>query len=121
MAPRAVIKLRQDGEKRVKIRFLLASGLISIAISSLVAQREPTRRPIRVETTDAACQVATLVSTGGAFPSNAATLAIRWTGYSNFELAYKGQILLLDGTSIGAACTRRSVSRRPTSSEQTPS
>ena len=35
-------------------------------------------------------------STGGAFPKNAQALAIRWTGFGNFELAYKGQILLLD-------------------------
>jgi L-ascorbate metabolism protein UlaG (beta-lactamase superfamily) len=37
-----------------------------------------------------------LVSTGGAAPRNPRTLAIRWTGYSNFELAYGGQIMLLD-------------------------
>jgi L-ascorbate metabolism protein UlaG (beta-lactamase superfamily) len=46
--------------------------------------------------TDKACEVPTLVSTGGAFPRNPHTLAIRWTGYSNFELAYGGEILLLD-------------------------
>jgi L-ascorbate metabolism protein UlaG (beta-lactamase superfamily) len=40
--------------------------------------------------------VATLVSTGGAFPKDQKTLAIRWTGFSNFELVYKGQIILLD-------------------------
>jgi L-ascorbate metabolism protein UlaG (beta-lactamase superfamily) len=45
---------------------------------------------------DAACEVPTLVSTGGAAPRNPHTLAIRWTGYSNFELAYGGQIMLLD-------------------------
>ena len=45
---------------------------------------------------DSGCEVPTLVSTGGAFPRNPHTLAIRWTGYSNFELAYGGQILLLD-------------------------
>jgi L-ascorbate metabolism protein UlaG (beta-lactamase superfamily) len=45
---------------------------------------------------DSACEVPTLVSTGGAAPRNPHTLAIRWTGYSNFELAYGGQIMLLD-------------------------
>ncbi len=45
---------------------------------------------------DAACEVPTLVSTGGPAPRNPHTLAIRWTGYSNFELAYGGQIMLLD-------------------------
>ena len=37
-----------------------------------------------------------LVSTGGSFPKEPKTLAIRWTGYSNFELAYNGQVILLD-------------------------
>ena len=45
---------------------------------------------------DTACEVPTLVSTGGPAPRNPHTLAIRWTGYSNFELAYGGQIMLLD-------------------------
>ena len=45
---------------------------------------------------DLGCEVPILVSTGGAFPRNPHTLAIRWTGYSNFELAYNGQIMLLD-------------------------
>jgi L-ascorbate metabolism protein UlaG (beta-lactamase superfamily) len=45
---------------------------------------------------DSGCEAATLVSTGGAFPKDPKTLAIRWTGYANFELVYNGQIILLD-------------------------
>jgi L-ascorbate metabolism protein UlaG (beta-lactamase superfamily) len=37
-----------------------------------------------------------MVSTGSDFPKNPKTLAIRWAGYTNFELAYNGQIILLD-------------------------
>jgi L-ascorbate metabolism protein UlaG (beta-lactamase superfamily) len=48
------------------------------------------------ETADPACQKAQLVSTGGQFPKDRRTLAVRWTGYSNFELAYNEQIILLD-------------------------
>jgi L-ascorbate metabolism protein UlaG (beta-lactamase superfamily) len=48
------------------------------------------------EARDPACFAPTLVSTGGAFPRSPRTLAIRWTGFANFELAYNGQILLLD-------------------------
>src|SRR5437016_3263536 len=48
------------------------------------------------EPRDPACHAPVLVSTGGAAPKNPHTLAIRWTGYSNFELAYGGHILLLD-------------------------
>src|ERR1043166_1247017 len=45
---------------------------------------------------DRGCEEATLVSTGGPLPKNSQTLAIRWTGYSNFELVYNHQIILLD-------------------------
>jgi L-ascorbate metabolism protein UlaG (beta-lactamase superfamily) len=45
---------------------------------------------------DSACSAATLVSTGGPPPHNAHTLAVRWTGFANFELAYRDKIILLD-------------------------
>lgn len=48
------------------------------------------------QSADPGCENPVLVSTGGEFPKNPQTLAIRWTGFSNFELAYKGQIILLD-------------------------
>ena len=45
---------------------------------------------------DPGCSVATLVATGGPAPRDPHTLAVRWTGFSNFELAYNGKIILLD-------------------------
>ena len=45
---------------------------------------------------DPACQRATLVSTGGSFPRSPRTLAVRWAGEANYELAYDGEIILLD-------------------------
>jgi L-ascorbate metabolism protein UlaG (beta-lactamase superfamily) len=45
---------------------------------------------------DLGCEVPTLVSTGGPVPHDPHTLAIRWTGYSNFELTYEGHVVLLD-------------------------
>jgi L-ascorbate metabolism protein UlaG (beta-lactamase superfamily) len=47
-------------------------------------------------TWDPACHAAQLVSTGGLAPGDPHTLAVRWAGYSNFELAYGGKIILLD-------------------------
>jgi len=64
--------------------WLVAAALLLIAVAS------------RAQAADPGCENPTLVSTGGVFPKNPQTLAIRWTGFSNFELAYKGQILLLD-------------------------
>jgi L-ascorbate metabolism protein UlaG (beta-lactamase superfamily) len=48
------------------------------------------------EPRDPACHAAVLASTGGALPKNPRTLALRWTGYSNYELVYDGKIILLD-------------------------
>jgi|HubBroStandDraft_6_1064221.scaffolds.fasta_scaffold177508_2 L-ascorbate metabolism protein UlaG (beta-lactamase superfamily) len=45
---------------------------------------------------DPGCEVSTLVATGGPLPRDPHTLAIRWTGYSNFELVYNGKVILLD-------------------------
>jgi len=45
---------------------------------------------------DPGCVAPMLVSAGGPAPKDPQTLAIRWIGYSNFELAYNGQIFLLD-------------------------
>jgi L-ascorbate metabolism protein UlaG (beta-lactamase superfamily) len=48
------------------------------------------------EERDQACHTRALASTDAAMPRNERTLAVRWIGYSNFELAYGGHILLLD-------------------------
>src|SRR5205085_154745 len=48
------------------------------------------------EPRDPACEASVLASTGGMLPKNPRTLAVRWTGYANFELAYNGQVVLLD-------------------------
>jgi L-ascorbate metabolism protein UlaG (beta-lactamase superfamily) len=45
---------------------------------------------------DPACYATKLVSAGGAAPRNPHTLALRWTGFSNYELVYNGHIILLD-------------------------
>jgi L-ascorbate metabolism protein UlaG (beta-lactamase superfamily) len=49
-----------------------------------------------VQPRDPACYSDQLTSTGGAAPRDPHTLAVRWTGFSNFELTYNGKIILLD-------------------------
>ena len=80
---------------------LLLSALIAIVIGCSVSPpsrfADPRFAPLgRVGGGDPGCEQAKLVSTGGAFPENPRTLAIRWTGYTNFEVVYNGQIILLD-------------------------
>jgi L-ascorbate metabolism protein UlaG (beta-lactamase superfamily) len=80
---------------------LLFAALIAIAIGCAASGNRPFADPrfVRqgiVAGSDPGCERATLVSTGGAFPKDSRTLAIRWTGYTNYELVYNGQIILLD-------------------------
>ena len=83
------------------IHRLFFVALISVGVGCAVSLSSPIADP-RVDhgrtsaTDDPGCTASTLVSTGGAFPKDARTLAIRWTGYTNYELAYNGQIILLD-------------------------
>ncbi len=48
------------------------------------------------QASDPGCSAPVLVSTGGPFPRSPSTLAIRWAGFTNYELAYNGQVILLD-------------------------
>jgi L-ascorbate metabolism protein UlaG (beta-lactamase superfamily) len=83
--------------KTIRLCLWLALPVLLATSAIPHAQTGPaSSSPPRLDSTDPACQVAKLVATGAPFPSNRRTLAIRWTGYSNFELAYDGQILLLD-------------------------
>ena len=71
-----------------------ALGVVAAPVGA--AQSPAATSSYTFETADPACQAATLVSTGGRMPANPNTLAIRWIGYANFELAYKNQVVLLD-------------------------
>jgi L-ascorbate metabolism protein UlaG (beta-lactamase superfamily) len=77
---------------------MIGAGLVAIlGVAVAVAEAQTPRAPTYTfEQSDPACQAARLVSTGGAMPKDRRTLAIRWTGYANFELVYNGQVLLLD-------------------------
>ena len=67
---------------------------LAVALTVTFVGNHPS--PVFGQFNDSACDARTLVSTGGAFPKNPHTLALRWTGYSNFELVYQNQIILLD-------------------------
>jgi L-ascorbate metabolism protein UlaG (beta-lactamase superfamily) len=75
---------------------IVAIVLASPGITTAQVADPRLARSVSTTASDPGCEVATLVSTGGTFPKDPRTLAIRWTGFSNFELVYKGQIILLD-------------------------
>jgi len=45
---------------------------------------------------DPACQSLTPVSAGGPAPKNQDTVVVRWLGWTNYEVAYRGDVFLLD-------------------------
>ena len=92
--------------KNVGARLLLAGtaaslvaivGCSTLGGSAFVDPRSTLTTDSRADAgSDPGCSSRELVSTGGAFPRDPQTLAVRWTGYANFELVYNGQIILLD-------------------------
>lgn len=79
-----------------KFSVALGSALAPVLLASAAWAQAGGFVDPRTAPADSACSELKLVSTGGKFPTDPTTLAVRWTGYSNFELAYKGQVLLLD-------------------------
>lgn len=89
----------------MKHRFLLAAGAFAALCATVHAAPFSDPRADRIagldaagaaEARDPACRAATFVSSGGAFPRSPHTLAVRWGGFSNYELVYNGRIILLD-------------------------
>jgi L-ascorbate metabolism protein UlaG (beta-lactamase superfamily) len=83
---------------RFLVRFLIA---MTVAMAAGCATTKPFIDPRAAGAatggaTDPGCTSTTLVSTGGPFPRDPTTLALRWTGFANFEMVYNGQVVLLD-------------------------
>lgn len=73
----------------------MRAGIAALVAVAVMFSGKPSN-DLLAQSSDPGCEGATLVATGGQFPKNPQTLAVRWTGFSNFELAYKGQVILLD-------------------------
>jgi L-ascorbate metabolism protein UlaG (beta-lactamase superfamily) len=65
-------------------------GVIATAAS---AQSGPAKAAMQQ---DPACQSLTPVSAGGPAPRDPETVIVRWLGWTNYELAYRGNVFLLD-------------------------
>jgi L-ascorbate metabolism protein UlaG (beta-lactamase superfamily) len=71
----------------VMVALLLAAfGSSSLAAQSAKAAMQQ----------DPACQSLTPVSAGGPAPKGPETVVVRWLGWTNYEIAYRGEVFLLD-------------------------
>jgi hypothetical protein len=59
-----------------------------------------------------ACQTLMPAAAGGPLPRNPDVLVLRFLGVSNYELAYRDNVILLDAASTSWRGGRRTTSRR---------
>jgi len=75
----------------------VSASALAIPFSDPRADRNPALDAAgATEQRDPACRDARLVSAGAPAPRNPHTLAVRWVGFSNYELVYNGHVILLD-------------------------
>ena len=73
------------------IRFAALASLLTLLAASVYAQGAKA-----VMRQEPACQSLTPVSAGGPAPKNADTVVVRWLAWTNYEIAYRGNVFLLD-------------------------
>jgi L-ascorbate metabolism protein UlaG (beta-lactamase superfamily) len=89
-------RISQGGSKMRTAAVLSAAlGVSLLCACTQVAIMDP-RVVAAAETRDPGCSARQLVASGGPMPRDASTLAIRWAGFTNYELVYGGQVILLD-------------------------
>ena len=71
----------------------LAILLAAVVVPALSAQSAGARQAIQQ---DPACQSLTPAAAGGPLPQGQDTVVVRWLGWTNYELAYRGNVYLLD-------------------------
>jgi L-ascorbate metabolism protein UlaG (beta-lactamase superfamily) len=72
---------------------VLAATIAAFAAVTASAQSSSTKHAMEQ---DPACQSLMPATVGGPMPQSPDTLAVRWLGWTNYELAYRGNVFLLD-------------------------
>jgi len=76
---------------------LRTSSLVVLVIAALLfPSAAPAQTAKAAMQQDPACQSLTPVTAGGPAPRDQNTLVVRWLGWTNYELAYRGGVYLLD-------------------------
>ena len=68
----------------------------ALLLAFLAAAALDAQSPRQAMQQDPACQSLTPVAAGGAAPKDQDVAVIRWLGHTNYELAYRGNVFLLD-------------------------
>jgi L-ascorbate metabolism protein UlaG (beta-lactamase superfamily) len=78
---------------------LLLCGVIGLPLGAMADSTDPTTindPRFATPSVEAACNIVSMASTGGPTLQDPKTLAVRWLGYSTFELIYGNKVILLD-------------------------
>ena len=71
-------------------------GVVALLVAAFAAPSLSAQTARAAMQQDPACQSLTPVSAGGPAPRNPETIVVRWLGWTNYELAYRGNVFLLD-------------------------
>src|SRR5258706_9056357 len=71
-------------------------GVVALVLAAIAAPSLSAQGAKATMQQDPACQSLTPVSSGGPAPKDPDTLVVRWLGWTNYELAYRGDVFLLD-------------------------
>lgn len=74
---------------RVSVIFIFLAAAMAAAATAGYGQSVNLSR-------EAACQTLTPASAGGPLPRNSSVMVVRYLGTSNYEIAYRGKVILLD-------------------------
>ena len=74
----------------------MATRLVAFVVALLTAAAAHAQSPRQAMQQDPACQSLTPVAAGGVAPKDQDTVVIRWLGHTNYEVAYRGNVFLLD-------------------------
>src|SRR5262245_42597829 len=72
---------------------VIALSFVLVAVVASHALAQSTKATMQQ---DPACQSLTPVSAGGPAPKSQDTVVVRWLGWTNYEVAYRGNVFLLD-------------------------
>ena len=79
--------------KRARMRIVGPCLILAAAVPASPADAQSGTDALAMEP---ACQVLTPAMAGGPMPHDPSVFVMRWMGVSNMELAYRGQVILLD-------------------------